>query len=261
MQLAPIVADAETLPRGLLAVARRFEPASLEMLRSRALLRRTDTKFLLRSDVVIWALAAITNAYRVLPSGQRFLGRYRTIYFDTPDFLCFDDHRRGRRPRHKVRIRHYLDRQRTFFEIKSKLGNDVTTKHRELRTYGDESFSDADRRTVSRQTGLPAGELRPSLLIDFSRMTLLGIDSEERMTIDFNVGFDGGPDSNLEGVSIVEVKQAQLCRTTPIMKVLRAHGLRPHPASKYCTALALSRPSLRANALKRVLRTVERIQR
>jgi hypothetical protein len=150
----------------------------------------------------------------------------------------------------------------TFFEIKSKCSNNMTNKHRLERAFGDDSFGPAERAMVARYTGLPADELEPAMTMDFVRITLLGKHSEERTTVDIDVDFDGaGPAGNLRRVAIVEVKQAQLDRTTPIMKALRAHGIRPCAHSKYCTALALSQRVARTNAVRPTLRMLERLQK
>lgn len=254
--------EALTWVRGLSAVTSRFDHATVKMLQARALLRRTDTKFLVPAEMVVWILAGLSNDYLMLPSGNRYFARYDTTYFDTPDLRCFHDHRRGCRPRHKIRVRHYPDRGVSYLEVKSKDTSTETRKHRVRRTFGDDSLGGDGRRFVAMCCDLPVDELEPSMRMQFFRLTLLGKYTEERLTVDLGLDFDGAPPGrDLSGVGIVEVKQRHLQRRTPIMRALRAHQFRQGSASKYCTALALSRPSVRRNQIRPVLRAIERIQR
>jgi hypothetical protein len=250
------------IPAGLHAIASRFAIATPEMLGERQLLRRVDTKFLLPSHALIWVLANIAGEYQMLRSNGQALARYRTTYLDTPDLRCYHDHRRGRLPRHKVRLRDYLDRQVSFFEIKTKRASGETQKHR-LKLAGlDAPLPEHEaRRLVGLHTPLPFDELTPSIVVDFSRITLLAIRDEERVTIDVGLGFrDARPGFDLSDIAIVEVKQPSLRRQTPIMQALHTHGFYARAGSKYCTTLVLARPSIPANHIRPALRAMERLQ-
>lgn len=246
---------------GLEALAARFAVASEEMLQARSLLRRTDTKFLLPAHMAVWVLAGITRDYRIISSPNRHLARYQTIYYDTPDLLCFHDHRRGRLPRHKIRIRRYLDRDAAFFEIKTKQPNRETKKHRLPHPPHESGLNGDDERLIAAHTALPLKELSPTIVIDFSRMTLLSEHSDERMTIDTNLDFTGsGPAEAFDNTVMIEVKQRSLERRTPIMRALRAHRFRPGAASKYCAALAMAQTTLPRHHVRPLLRALERMQ-
>ena len=52
-----------------------------------------------------------------------FQNKYQTVYFDTPDFKNFHDHRCGKLPREKFRWRKYGDSEDEFLEKKRKLKN------------------------------------------------------------------------------------------------------------------------------------------
>lgn len=243
------------------AVAGRFAGATLEMLDECRLLRRFDTKFLLPAQDLAWVLASVSRDYRVLCVDGTRLARYRTVYHDTPDLRCYHDHRRGRRPRHKIRVRHYLDHDLSFFEIKTKRTNGETHKHR-FPLLGSESDDRARaRRLVGRYTALPFDDLVPSISIDYHRMTLLSIHDRERVTIDVGLDVAGaGPGLDLTGVAVLEVKQRSLQRQTSIMQALQAQRFYPQRASKYCTSLVLTRSQIPANHIRSALRAVERLQ-
>jgi len=82
-----------------------FGDASPDLIAARALQQRIDRKYLLSQRQLETVLAGLAADYRVARAGAVLAARYETIYFDTIDRRLFDDHRRGRLPRYKVRLR------------------------------------------------------------------------------------------------------------------------------------------------------------
>lgn len=240
----------------------RFSEAAPELLARRGLLRRTDSKFLIPQHELGDLLVKVVDHYGILRAAGEQIADYRTLYFDTPDLRCFHDHRRGRRARHKVRIRHYTDRKVSFLEIKSKRSAEITSKKRRPKPYGQSSLDADDLEFISQHCNVPAGALLPQIGTDFQRLTLVGLDVNERVTLDTELQLrDGEKVVDLRGICILEVKQSPFCVRTPIMRVLRSQGLRPVSASKYCTAVVLNRQSVRFNRLLPALRAIERMKR
>jgi hypothetical protein len=236
-----------------------FPLATPALLVERKLLRRADSKFVLHAERLPELLAWLRRDYAVLRAGARRFAAYHTLYFDTPDLRCFHDHRRGRRPRHKVRIRHYPDRRLSFFELKTKQSELLTDKHRIAIPYLQDTLpAPAHELLVARFPSL-AGRLEPQLWTNFRRLTLIGLHTNERVTIDtgLQVG-EPGALADIAHVAIVEVKQSPFCTRTPVMAALRGARLHPASASKYCTALAFTRRDLRFNRLLPALRVIER---
>lgn len=248
-----------------LPVLQRFGEADAELLAARALLRRVDSKFLVAVSSLDEILGKVTGDYGIVLAGGNRTATYRTIYYDTPQLRCFHDHRRGRRPRQKVRIRHYDDRDVSYLEIKTKRSEFISAKKRRRQAYSD-SVLDADGRVfVDENSRLPAEALVPTVHTDFRRITLVGFSVHERITLDVDLvvrrdGDDDDDSERLDGVSILEVKQARFTAHSPIMRALRESGYRPTSASKYCTATALLTPNLRLNRLLPSLRAVERLR-
>lgn len=246
-----------------LALADILEPfalASPELLLRRKLLRRTDSKFVFHAASLRELLLPLQRDYLLVSAGTRRIATYRTLYFDTPDLQCFHAHRRGRRPRHKIRLRHYPDRQLSFFEIKTKKSEVITQKVRVDVAYGVDVLTDRALELVRTHGSFLAGPLEPQLWTNFRRLTLVGTSTDERVTIDIAVRVGpAGSLVDLEHVAIAEVKQDGLRGRTPVMSVLRAAGLRPASASKYCTAIALTREGVRLNRLLPALRSIRRI--
>ncbi|HVK75785.1 MAG TPA: VTC domain-containing protein [Kofleriaceae bacterium] len=244
----------------LVAAAARFAPATAELLARRELLRRVDTKFVAPIPAVAAIIERIVPAYAALtvPSGN--VASYRSLYFDTPERDCFHAHRRGRRIRHKIRIRHYPDRALTFLEVKTKRNEQVTDKHRIALAWGAEQLGDAERAFLAAHVGLAVDELRPVMRIDFRRVSLVGADANERVTIDLGLTAEelAGGQWGFGGLAVIEVKQAPFCVRTPVMRAVRGAGLREQSMSKYTIATAAMHPELRRNRLLPDLRATER---
>lgn len=235
----------------------RFAPATPALLDSRQLLRRSDTKFLATPRAIAAIVEQLTADYAVVPVGTGHLASYANLYFDTADLQCFHDHRRGRRIRHKIRIRHYRDRRLAFLEVKTRRNELHTDKARMSVAYGTSTL-DADMIEFLLRRCPFGRAIAPAVEIDYRRIMLAGIATNERVTIDLGVSVDDDDGLALGAVAIVEVKQPSRSLTTPIMRTLREAGCRPCSLSKYITALT-SRVGTRGSRLRPSLRQLERI--
>jgi hypothetical protein len=225
----------------------------------REMQRRTESKFVLPETVAQALLPALRQEYAVLPAATQLVASYRSLYFDTTDLELFHAHRRGRRIRYKLRIRHYPDRQVSFLEVKLRRGDGLITKARRPRTYGDNELSPEDRRFAQTQCAAHH-DLVPQVWIDYQRITLLGLTADERVTIDFDLRVTRGSRSGgLRGVAVVEVKQPRIDRGTASMAALRTSGCRIGWASKYCAGIVLTSPEIRANRLLEGLRALRAV--
>ena len=241
------------------AVLLRFEEASPELLNARLLLQRTDRKYLLARRDLAALLSTLAADYRVLRSAGHLVASYRTVYFDTPELRTFEDHRRERRCRCKVRVRHHLDRGLTFLEIKCKGRDGRTSKARLERPFGCEEIDADATRFVDRHCALGAGRLAPALALEFRRVTLIGDRVDERMTIDWDLRIaSGARRDRLPDVAIVEVKQPRYSNRTPSVRALRAMHVQERGISKYCIALTRLAP-VRPHAFRPVLRKMEQL--
>ena len=93
--------------------------------------------------------------------------------------------------------------------------------------------------------------LVPRLWTSFRRITLVGRDTAERVTIDTDLRFNtGSKERRLDGVVIAEIKQERARRDSAIRLQLRDQGIRPLRMSKYCLGSALLDPTLKHNSFK-----------
>lgn len=242
--------------------ASQFELADAELLAARSLEQRRDWKFVMSEAVLAELLPLMRSSYRVLPAGGELLAQYETYYYDTEDLHCYREHRRGRSRRHKLRVRSYLDRNVTMLEVKSRDARRMTEKHYLQREFGDLTISDeAAQQFIVRHSGLPPETLGHSLNNSFRRITLLGVERPERITLDVQMKFHVGEAAcGLPGVVVAEVKSANSRTRTDVLRLFRSARLRPLGFSKYCLGTALLNEGLRANRFLPTLRQVSRLE-
>lgn len=252
----------ETRPTVIGRALRRFPDVPPALLAARKLQRRTDSKFVLPVADVADLLIGQHGHYAAMrvPSGA--VATYRSLYFDTPELTCFHDHRRGRRRRYKVRVRHYPDRALSFFEVKSKQSARLTVKHRLQVGYGSEHLGRSVRSLLSEHVGALAEDLSPTAYIHYRRVSLVGIEVPERVTIDFDleVSSPGGRPHRFGALAVVEVKQPHLDRGSPMVRALARRRIPRQSMSKYVAAIAATQPAVRRNRLLPALRAVERTE-
>jgi hypothetical protein len=176
-----------------LDLVQRFDVATAALIDARSLQQRIDRKYLLAAGALEPLLECLCTDYCLLHAGQHVWARYESIYLDTPDRQLYHDHRCGRRPRYKIRIRHHVDRQVTFLEIKSKDNRGRTVKRRLALPYRQNHLGSYERQFIEAHTPVDGVRLMPCVSTSFLRLTLVGTDLNERLTFDRDVTFLAGP--------------------------------------------------------------------
>jgi hypothetical protein len=244
------------------ALITSFAPISLKEMAGVALLNRTDTKYVLSTATLWEALQGLRGAYRMLEVEGVRLNHYRTVYFDTADFALYQRHHAGAADRYKVRARLYQDSGLAFLEVKHKTNKKRTIKER-LRT--DKLQSKLTLATVpflQRYYPGEAAALLPVLVNFFTRITLVGNDRPERITLDFDLGFSWGDrHETLPGLAIAELKQEGYALRSRFSRQMHTLGVRPASFSKYCLGASLLYPWLKQNNFKRTHLLVQKIMR
>jgi hypothetical protein len=254
---APRRADAAPAPLG--EALDRFAAAEASLLDRRALLGRSDAKFLLRAEAVPAVLGALAGSHAVLLAGGGRIATYETLYFDVPALRGYEDHVRGRAPRHKVRARRYPDRGVSFLEVKRKGNGGRTDKARRPRPFDEAALSPEEAAWALAITGWPGGTLLPQAWIGYRRITLVALAADERVTVDLDLCLARPPRARrLGGLAVVEVKQARPDPRSPAVLALRRAGARRRSFSKYAVAMGLLAAGVRRNRLLPTLREIER---
>ena len=238
-----------------------FSPISLKEMDAVKLQNRTDTKFMITRSDLDKVLNTLTDHYRVLEAAGTRSASYKTLYFDTVDHQLYLDHHNERPRRFKVRMRNYVESQLCFLEVKKKRDGRTIKSRIKINAISEE-LSEEQLKYVREETQF-SSSLQASLYNAFSRTTLVNRNFPERVTIDTDLQFQlPGKDTwkRLDDVVIIEVKQDNLNRNSPLMEELKRRGIRPFSISKYCLGSLLLQPELKYNNFKEKILKVKKLQ-
>lgn len=187
---------------------------------------RREEKFLIPNTWCDPLTKSLDKDYQILEINGNRQFEYCNLYFDTPENIFLNDHIRERKNKYKVRIRSYVNSNICFLEIKEKNVHGRSIKMRVQRTSEkwDAPLTDSEKLFLSERIPF-ASELSPVLYISYSRFTLAQMKRGERITFDTNLTFtsiQGKISKPLQGLIVVELKQAETDRRSPLFVFLRS---------------------------------------
>jgi hypothetical protein len=236
-----------------------FEGISLDEMNTVALMKRTDTKFIINISLLNLLLKELKNTYRVLEISEKRVMSYSSLYLDSPKFKFYHDHHNGRVNRTKIRQRKYVDSDLTFLEIKQKNGKGETNKSRIVIDDFEIELSQNSKDFIFKKTKSNL-DLQPSLWNSFKRITLVSLKENERVTIDLKLGYSiDSIEKNYDNLVVVELKQSRFDRKSMVAKTLKSFGYNPYSMSKYCIGMTHLYPKLKSNLFKRKLIKINKI--
>lgn len=231
-----------------------FDGISLEEMDNVRLMNRQDTKFVLHYEQFLPILKDLTKDYRILEIDNERLFTYDSVYFDEADLSLYKDHHREKKDRFKVRYRKYKNSGLAFLEVKHK------TKGRteKSRIAVDDLHNELsqDHQKFVEGTGMDASHLEAILSNRFQRITLVGKEHKERLTIDFNLTFKQNETiKSLPHIVVAELKQEKLTRNSPFFSIMKKELIRPFRISKYCIGVIelLGTDAIKYNRFKKKL--------
>lgn len=249
-----------TVPDALSLALDDFDVISLEDIIKGGQMVRIDRKYVFHIDQVTEVLKGMESEYSIVKVAGNKISTYKSHYFDTIDFLFFNQHQRGLVPRDKLRFRTYPSTETTFFEIKHKSNKNITQKDRILRKDDslvlDKTIQQFIRNGISK---IDPKTLQLSARIDYHRIQFISKDQRERFSIDININ------SSLDGhhvdfgpIAILEIKQY---KRFPSPMVVEMRKLRHFEVSlsKYCVSLTLLKPDLKSNRFNEIVRLIKKI--
>ena len=247
--------------QSLRAVMQQFRPITLAEMDGVQLLNRIDTKYVMPSHKLAPFLELVKNEYRILETTPLRYTNYDSLYYDTHDFKLFATHHRGKAGRYKVRFRGYEDTKMFFLEIKHKNNKGRTDKSRSIRVDIEQALSPESIEYIGRKTTINATDLEAKLQVRFSRITMVNNAENERLTLDFDLCFEGnGKTCPMPGIVVVEIKQSSFSAKSAAIAALRELRVRESNMSKYCIGAAKVYPDLRSNNFKEVIHTITKLQ-
>jgi len=247
-------------PSQLLEACQSFTPISLAEMDRVKLLDRFDRKFVLPLNQLPEILSAASIHYQILMIDEHRIFDYRTQYYDTPGFRMYLNHHNRKLNRYKVRKREYLTTGEVFFEIKFKSNKGRTRKKRILIDRPDPKLRKAEKKFLKKNSPYLRKNLEPKVLNHFSRITLVGKASPERVTIDMDLKYQlNGSSVNLPTLSIIEIKQGRSSGISNLERILREQNITPFKISKYCIGSVLLNKDLKYNRFKNKIITLNKL--
>jgi hypothetical protein len=245
---------------GISKILNAFKPISLEEMDDVKLLDRTDTKFVFNVAHLPALLERSLNAYRILEVSGMRLSRYETLYFDTENFELYNRHQSKKLNRYKIRIRNYVDSAISFFEIKFKNNKGRTIKQRIKIKNESNTLEENAAEFLREKTSIDPSSLQPKLWVDYGRITLVNIETKERVTIDLDLQFRNiFPDTSLNHIAIVEVKQNKAA-ASHFGKLLKEFRIFEGSMSKYCIGVTRVYDHVKKNNFKPSLNYLNKIK-
>ena len=246
-----------------------FDGISLSEMDAVSLMRRTDTKFVISKDILPIIISKLSRNYRLLYVNEVYSNKYNTLYYDTPELKFFSQHQSGKLNRYKVRSRKYVESETSFLEIKFKNNKGKTIKTRIEKDNIERELSASSMGFIRKKRELSGMDLVAKQWNNFSRLTFVGKEIQERVTIDYGLEFKNDSTSvSVPNLIIVEIKQEKYNVASPFIQSLRKNKIQPMRFSKYCIGTILLHQSeggaiineLKWNRFKSKIRAVKKIQ-
>ena len=230
----------------------QFDRIALEDMGRVRLMDRVDTKFNFSRNQLLSILPELAKHYFILEIEGSVTPKYESLYFDDEELTFYANHHQKKMNRYKVRIRKYLDSDIAFLEVKHKFKG--RTNKMRIPVNDLQHELEEEHKTFLESTGVNADGLKPILTNKYQRITLVGKELNERLTLDLFLSFDWeGENYNFDELIIAELKQEKVSRNSPFFQVMKSQQIRPFRLSKYCIGVIklLGKESVKYNRFKR----------
>ena len=238
----------------------QFEKISLHEMDAVQLQNRMDTKLIFHIDRLPFILEGMKQHYQVFEIDHGRLNPYSTVYFDDDQWKLYLLHHNEKSNRFKLRFRTYLSSNLSFFEIKYKNNKGRTVKERIKVPEITGTIEGKAAELLAAISPVPASDFLPKLKVNYSRITFVSKEKNERVTIDINMVYSNREkELALNDLVIAEVKQGRASTGSPFLKIMKGQGIRPGSISKYCLGVLLLNPEVKQNNFKIKLISVNKI--
>lgn len=239
-----------------------LNPVMLEDMDNVKLMTRIDTKYVVPVNRIPDLLTRMDGSYKVLEIRNNRLFSYFTTYLDTPGYMFFDQHVTGKPERSKVRFRKYETTGTTYLEVKRRIRKNRTIKWRIINDLAAERICDNEAcEFINEHVPQKPLLLTPVLINRFRRVTLVGADFNERITIDFNLSYtdNAGKQIAFPSVAVIELKRERSDNGSPMQELLKNCYFHSTGFSKYCIGNAILNEVRRKNLMKPKLLLLKKI--
>jgi hypothetical protein len=240
-------------------ILNKFGPITLKEMDKAKLMDRTDTKFTFTQGELASILDEVKDMYKVLEIEGHRMSTYQTLYYDTKDLSLYTHHHNGKLNRYKVRHRSYVESNIGFLEVKFKNNKGRTIKDRIKQKGVTENWCEESSGFLTKKVPFDPEGLVPVVWVNYKRITLVNNANAERVTIDTDLEFvSNGVTQKMNNLVIAEVKQDKKSRSD-FLGLMKKYHIRVGSISKYCMAIAMTRPSVKKNNFKEKLSSLKHI--
>jgi hypothetical protein len=231
-------------------ILNQFEPISLAEMDRVALMDRIDSKYVFHLNELASFLDEIKDQYAVLEINNHRISKYESLYFDTPNFDLYHFHQRGKFNRFKFRIRKYVESNLLFFEVKFKNNKGRTKKNRIVNQDFTMQSNEQMTEFLQKYTHYTEKDLEQKIWVNYSRITLVNREIEERVTLDLDLTFiDGNHSESMSEFVVAEVKQNKSSHSA-FVELMHKNHIREGSVSKYCLGVMNLFPHMKSNNFK-----------
>ncbi len=221
------------------------------------LLNRIDSKYMFSIQLLPEILLECKKEYSIVNINGKRSASYKTLYYDTPQFDLYNQHHSGKLNRYKIRKRTYVESDLSFLEIKFKSNKGRTDKNRIK--VKDDVFDEQAALFLQKMTSLSINDLKPNVLIEYSRITLVNNNYPERITIDLDLTFSYKDQKrSFHNLVIAEVKQDKQAMSG-FVELMKSHRIKEGAVSKYCMAVSHLIKDVKSNNFKEKNRKIDKI--
>lgn len=241
----------------------KFDTIGLEEMDGVRLMNRTDTKYVFSIHILHDLLKKNIGSYHLLSIDNHSDFLYNTRYFETPGFEFYYQQMYGKLPRFKVRYRVYESTGISFLEVKYKTNKNKTVKYRIRNAETEDYFDSQAIRFLKDLIPMDPSCIKPVLTTKFVRLTLVGLKTLERITIDYNLSFENeeGNFIDLPFLAIAELKRRGYNNQSPFSQAIKELKIRETGFSKYCIGNRLLYDLPKNNLLKPKLLLINKIEK
>jgi hypothetical protein len=249
--------------RDLEGALSKLNSVNLDSLYSVRLMNRVEVKYVFNIRKLPDLIRMLAGYYQVLEIKNMRILPYTTTYLDTSDYLFYSQHVRGEFSRYKLRYRRYEATNESFLEIKKKTNKGRTSKWRIENINNSGSFDSEATCFILKHLPVSPDIVRPAIINNFTRITLAGLELNERVTIDFNISFsslENLREISLPYLAIAELKKDGYSDYSGFKALVREMNIYPAGFSKYCIGSAMLNDSVKKNMIKPKLLLLNKLE-
>ncbi len=255
----------------LMKILSNFPTIDLDQLNASAkFMERIENKYIVDSQQLQDFFKKVHKDYYILQIKDKIIFSYQNMYMDTNDYHFYHEHEKKKNKRIKLRTRQYMDSDMAFFEYKQrewtlvrKFRYQCPTEHHGKMTNDAHKFYAQLVNEFNEKHNKHL--VSPSISTHYQRITLCSKNSDERVTIDFNLELGDlrnpkNKSKTFKHFAIIENKSSH--KTTTSHKILREMWIqKAKSCSKYCLGVYYFNKAKTRKTFEHTIKHIESMQK